>query len=114
LPRDEVEAYKKDARSALTVLGVLPCRDRASRTPPKEAHSPVYLESERGGGWRSEISAGDMLRKGQLLGTIKNFLDSVLTRILRKVGWSCSLPHSFRFRWKSLGGLRANDRTGRL
>ena len=83
--RDKVEAYKKDARAALTALGVLPPSGRASRTLPKEVHIPVYLESELGGRWRREVSAGDMLRKGQLLGTIKNFLGSVLTRILRKV-----------------------------
>lgn len=71
--REEVSAYKKDVRTALAVLGVLPESEAERNASPVEVKDPVYLDADMNGCWYPEVSAGDKIEKNQLLGAIKDF-----------------------------------------
>lgn len=78
--REEVVAYKKDIKAALHALGLL--KDKAlayvKEVPTQDITKAIYLESEIEGCWYPEVSAGDQVEKGQLLGTIKDFFGNTL------------------------------------
>ena len=74
ISRTEVDAYKRDVRSVLAHLGVLPA-DRlippAQRPQQRELDSAVYLEADTEGCWHPCVAPGQPVLQGQPLGEVR-------------------------------------------
>lgn len=78
--REEVEKYKKDVRNILNHLEVLKDSSFSSKNenPPREITNAIYLNANEKGCWYPEVKPGDKVKKGDLLGTIKNFFGETI------------------------------------
>lgn len=78
--RREVDAYKNDVLAALSVLSVLPPRAaNAGIVRPKEVINPVYVAAQAEGCWYPTVSPNNTVKKGQLLGVVKDWFGNVLS-----------------------------------
>lgn len=76
--RGEVEADKKDVRNILRYLGVLNGTTEPRTQMPRELSRVIYAESEYTGCWYPCRKAGDVLKKGDMIGEVKDFFGNLL------------------------------------
>lgn len=75
--REEIEAYKGDVQSILKYLKVLNGELQKNQSPINITKA-IYLEAEVTGCWYPDVEAGQLIRKGQRLGIIKDFFGQVV------------------------------------
>lgn len=78
--KEEVEKYKKDVRNILNHIQVLKDSSFSSKNEnsPIEITNVIYLNASEKGCWYPEVKSGDKVKKGDLLGTIKNFFGETI------------------------------------
>jgi predicted deacylase len=76
--REEVDAYKADIHAVLNYLGVLTDTQGEENTQQLELDTVYYPEAGTEGFWYPCIKPGDKVKKGQLLGEIKDVFGNVL------------------------------------
>lgn len=78
--KEEVASYKRDIKAVLYELDIL--NDEAlvihKENETIDIIKAIYLESELEGCWYPEVSAGEKVEEGQLLGSIKDFFGNTL------------------------------------
>lgn len=78
--REEVGAYKADILSALSALGVHAGKKEKNTTlRPQEVSCPVYVAAEHEGCWYPAVAPNNQIKKGQLLGLVKDWLGTILS-----------------------------------
>ncbi len=75
--RPDIDAYKKDLVNVFKHLRVLPGEPEPVGCP-LEMERVVYLESEGEASWLAEVSPGQRLAKGQVLGRVMDFFGRVI------------------------------------
>ena len=85
--KEEVEKYKKDVRNILNHLQVLKDSSFSSENikSPIEITNAIYLNASETGCWYPEIKPGDKVKKGKILGTIKDFFGNTLATYYSEV-----------------------------
>lgn len=76
--REEVEADKKDVRNILRSLGVLDGGMEPRARRPVELGPVIYEESRCHGCWYPRRKAGDSIRKGEVLGEVRDYFGNLL------------------------------------
>ena len=76
--REEVEADRKDVRNVLRLLGVLDSAEEKRARHPEQLGRVVYMESEHTGCWYPRRNAGDRVRKGEVIGEVRDFFGNIL------------------------------------
>ena len=78
---EEVVLYKNDVLSALYALGVYPENPNAPLSPaPRDVEGAVYLTSGCDGCWYPDVRAGEAVKRGRVLGEIRDFFGNLLAR----------------------------------
>jgi len=77
------EADWRDLRLLMDHLGIFQATDglRDECLRRRVFREAVYMESDRDGLWYPEVEAGQPIRRGQLLGTIRDFFGSALEEV---------------------------------
>lgn len=70
---EEVARYKNDILNLLKYLALMKGKPTPPRAAPRELNNIIYLESKHEALWRSEVSAGQWVKRGQILGRVFDF-----------------------------------------
>ena len=76
---EEVKACQEDVLGLLCHLGI--CSGPVPAPLQREITKAWYVEGEEEGFWYPQVQAGDMVKKGQLLGVVENLEGSVICRV---------------------------------
>ncbi len=76
--KEEVELGKEDIRNVLCHLGVLEGEVSKRTCHPTDVGTVIYKNAEHTGCWYPTKRAGDTLKKGEILGRIKDYFGNVL------------------------------------
>ena len=78
--KEEVKKYKYDVKKILNYLQIIKDSsfDGKYENSPKELTNVIYLNSNEDGCWYPNIKPGDKVKKGELLGTIKDYFGETL------------------------------------
>ena len=79
LPED-VAAYKKDLYNLLRYLEIIPQPPVPTAHTPVDVENVLYLEAEENCCWHCAVTAGALVRKGQLLGCTTDLFGTVLEK----------------------------------
>ncbi len=79
--REEVDCTKKDIRNILRYVGILTTPREEQRFVPSRMSHAHYMDSEREGCWFPYMSAGDLARKGELVGVLKDHFGNEIQKI---------------------------------
>lgn len=83
--KEEVEADKKDVESVLSVLGVLDTENLLKNNNTKFVTNTIYENSKYTGCWYPNYKSGDFFKKGDILGTVKDYFGNTLDICTAKV-----------------------------
>ncbi len=83
--KEEVEADKKDVESVLSVLGVLDKESLLKNNNAKFITNTIYENSKYTGCWYPNYKSGDFFKKGDILGTVKDYFGNTLDICTAKV-----------------------------
>lgn len=83
--REEVETDKKDVRNILHHLGVLGGEMAPQLRHPTELGTVIYDESRFNGCWYPRKKAGDIVRKGEVLGEVRDYFGNLLQTCVAKL-----------------------------
>lgn len=75
---EEVESYKRDMLNAFSSLKVLKVEKSKRVNTPKEIYETRYIDSEENGVWISNVNAGELINKGDVLGVITDFFGNTI------------------------------------
>ena len=76
--REEVDADKEDVRNVLRRLGLLEGEAKSYGSVQRELRDGHFLEAGHTGLWYPCFRAGDRFKKGDLLGTVRDYMGNVL------------------------------------
>lgn len=77
--REEIDAYKDDVRRILRKLKMFDLPVKPRRNIPRDVENIIYLESLETGCWLHQVSSGDFVEEGQVLGQLTDLFGNVLT-----------------------------------
>ncbi|WP_294154809.1 M14 family metallopeptidase [uncultured Clostridium sp.] len=75
---DEVKAYKKDIKNALSILNVLDSPVEVAEVSAQEMKEAIYLSSEKEGLWTTFVRVGDNIKKGDKLAEIRDCFNNII------------------------------------
>jgi uncharacterized protein len=81
LEEDAVQCHLDGLANALRHLGMLPGDPTTPRTDMRSVDRFVWLRCEEQGWWEPEVSAGDAVRAGTSLGSVRSLFGDVTERI---------------------------------
>lgn len=78
--KEEVIKYKKDIKRVLNKLNILNdfVFDNENFEETTEITNAIYLQNDIYGCWYPEVKPGDIIKKGDLLGSVKDFFGNTL------------------------------------
>lgn len=79
--REEVEDYKFNIKNVLKYLGVLEGEAELPETPAHVITNAAYIDANCSGCWYPMVGLEEKVKKGQLLGVIKDFFGNVLEEV---------------------------------
>jgi predicted deacylase len=79
--REEVEIYKADIINIMRRIGIMQDGKAGKSYHPINIENVDYYEAKFTGLWYPEKKAGNIVKKGELAGTIKDFFGTILERI---------------------------------
>lgn len=77
-PQDLVKEYKSDVMRALQKLEVLDGFEESDRTPHELDKRIAYIDSNNDGLWVPAVKKGEKVKKGQILGTIRDYFGNYI------------------------------------
>jgi predicted deacylase len=81
LEEDAVRMHLDGIANALRHLGMLPGKAAPPRADMRSVGRFVWLRSEQAGWWEPDVGAGDEVRAGARLGTVRNLFGDIIERV---------------------------------
>ncbi|WP_235828921.1 M14 family metallopeptidase [Anaerosacchariphilus polymeriproducens] len=75
---EEVELYKNDIKNVMRYLGILKDQEEEKEYQPVSVKQVEYLKSNHTGCWYPAKKAGDIVKRGELAGEIKDYFGNML------------------------------------
>ncbi len=79
--REEVEAYKFNVKNVMRYVGLLEGEVILPENPAHVITNAAYIDAEVSGCWYPMVKLEEKVKKGQLLGVIKDFFGNVLEEV---------------------------------
>lgn len=78
---EEVKAYKENVLNLLRYLKVIPGEEKLPEKPAYVITNAEYIDAGHSGCWYPQVQLEEKVKKGQLLGVIKDFFGNVLEEV---------------------------------
>ncbi len=78
---EEAEASRKDVRNILRSLGALTTPKEFRKYTPVYMRHTHYIDSESEGCWTPVKNAGDVVRKGELIGVLRDYFGNIIEEV---------------------------------
>lgn len=79
--KEEVDAYKDNITNVLRYLDVLPGEAQMPSEPAYVITNAAYIDASQSGCWYPQVSLEQRVKKGELLGVIKDFFGNTLEEV---------------------------------